>query len=519
MQIVQPKERGRVLKLAVATAIVATASLTLQAVGIGERMAQSLPLAALEILATCLVAIAATFLLWRNIEMFNGMGRLAFTDELTQLPNRRRFQQKLNEELAAARLSGRTCAILYLDLDRFKQINDTYGHEAGDAVIADFAARVTRCIRTGDFAARLGGDEFAVILPQTAGGEEVEKIARRIFKAMRKPVHFDGKQIHASVSIGAAQVDGTGLAPRQALQRADFALFQAKESGRNNLQIFSEDMEDRIRDRNALAADLREAVVNEHFQISYQPMVSHENGAVLGVEAFVRWFHPERGAVPPMQFIPVVEEIGLIAPLGEFILRRACTDLLALKPLRLAVNISAIQFRQRGFVEMVRSVLDETGFESQRLELEITEQVFRHDAARTRETIARLRTLGVRIALDDFGTGFSSMAYLRDFPLDRIKIDGSFTREIGRSGKSLSLVSHMIELGGALGLSVTVEGIETAGQMELLRSRGLSEMQGYLFSQPLTVEELQRIDLKGSVRPPQMPPAQEREPQGVSLAG
>lgn len=519
MHIVQPRERGRVLKLAVATVIAASVSLTLQVIGLGMREALSLPTATLAILSTALVGIAATLLLWRNIEVFNGIGHLAFTDELTELPNRRRFQQKLNEELDAARLAGRECAVLYLDLDRFKQINDTYGHEAGDAVIAQFAARVTRNIRKRDFAARLGGDEFAVILTDSPSVGEVDKIARRILAAMRKPMHFDGKHIHASVSIGATHLDAACLEPRQALQRADFALFRAKESGRNNLQIFSHDMEERIRDRNALASDLREAVVNEHFQVCYQPLVSHETGAVLGVEAFVRWFHPERGAVPPMRFIPVAEEIGLIEPLGELILRRACADLLDLRPLKLAVNISALQFGQRGFVETVRSVLEQTGFEPQRLELEITEQVFRNDPARTRETIARLRTLGVRIALDDFGTGLSSMAYLRDFPLDRIKIDRSFTREIGQSDKSLSLVAHMIELGGALGLSVTVEGIETSGQLELLRSRGLTEMQGHLFSQPLTLSELQCLDLGGSTGDRASRPAPRNDPFARSLAG
>ncbi len=327
---------------------------------------------------------------------------------------------------------------------------------------------------------------------------DIEMVTQRIFTAMNAPIRFRSKQIYGAVSIGAA-VAGGAITADEALRRADFALFQAKECGRNNVQIFTAQMEERIRTRGEMENDLRDAIANDHFQLNYQPLISQSDRKVLGVEAFVRWVHPERGHISPSVFIPVAEQIGLIDKLGNLILRRACIETRPLDPIKLAVNISAVQFMQPGFVSSVREILETTGFPPARLELEITEGVFRNDTVRTRDIIAKLRSLGVRIALDDFGTGFSSMAYLRDFPLDRIKIDRSFIGEIESSGQSLNIVSHMIELGRSLGLSVTVEGVETADQLELLKAKGLNELQGYLFSRPLSASDLAKLDLNAAL--------------------
>jgi predicted signal transduction protein with EAL and GGDEF domain len=316
-----------------------------------------------------------------------------------------------------------------------------------------------------------------------------------MFAAMSAPIKFRANKIYVGVSIGAAVIESGAADSEEALRRADFALFQAKEAGRNNVQIFTREMQDRIRNRGELENDLRDAIANNTFELAYQPLISQGDRKVLGVEAFVRWVHPVRGPVPPSVFIPIAEQIGLIDKLGRLILRRACIETRPLRPIKLAVNISPVQFMQPGFVASVREILESTGFPPERLELEITEGVFRSDGARTRAIIAMLRSLGVRIALDDFGTGFSSMYYLRDFPLDRIKIDRSFIGEIESSDQSLNIVSHMIELGRSLGLSVTVEGVETADQLELLKAKGLNELQGYLFSKPISAADLASLDL------------------------
>lgn len=475
------------LKLAVVTAIAAYIATTQQTLHLTQHFDGGSGGILISALSTAAIAVAATYFLWDQIGRVAGGDTLAYVDALTGLPNRRQFDARLKGELAR---SGEGCAILYLYLDRFKHINDSYGHEAGDAVIQQFGSRIASTLRGEDMVARLAGDEFAAIVSRIASSEEVEIVAARIFKAMAEPVQFREKLIYPGVSIGAAIVHDETLTPEEALRRADFALFQAKEAGRNNLQIFSAQMEEEIRTRALLENDLREAIVRNRFEIAYQPLVSQETRKVLGVEAFVRWTHPERGVISPAVFIPIAERIGMIDRLGEIILRQACTEIRPLRHLKLAVNISSLQFQQRSFVPGLRKILEETGMDPARLELEVKEEVFRSDPGRTKATISKLRALGVRIAIDDFGTGISTMAYLRDFPLDRIKIDRSFISEIENSDKSLSLVSHMIELGSSLGLSVTVEGVETDEQLALLKAKGLTELQGYLFSKPLSGDEL-----------------------------
>ena len=497
----QRSDHAKLLTLAITTAICAYASLTHQIAmivvpqwtlaGLGKLASVSVPL-----LCTIAITLAVTYMLYRYLDEMRDAGELAYVDELTGLSNRRQFDLRLKSEISRSRREKCNCAVLYLDLDKFKHINDSYGHEGGDEVIKQFARRISLNLRVEDFVARLSGDEFAAVITLVTSPADVDLVASRIFESMSHPVRFRGKQIYAGVSIGCAIVESGGITAEEALRRADFALFQAKESGRNNLKTFTSAMEERIRGRGELENDLRDAIANDRFQVCYQPLISQSERKVLGVEAFVRWMHPQKGAISPAEFIPVAEQIGLIDRLGSLILRRACTEMLELPDLKLAVNISPVQFAQPGFLASVREILETTGFEPARLELEITEQVFRADPAKTRETIAKLRSLGVRIALDDFGTGFSSMAYLRDYPLDRIKIDGSFIGEIENSGQSLTLVSHMIELGSSLGMSVTVEGVETADQLALLKSQGLHELQGYLFSKPLSADDLRSFALE-----------------------
>jgi diguanylate cyclase (GGDEF)-like protein len=500
MQRPQEEERTRHLILAIVTAIVAYASLTQQFASTllpgwvlgGFTGVPEIPV---PLLCTIAITVTVSYVLFRYVADLRNAGELAFVDELTGLANRRQFDMRLENEIARGARHGIDCAVLYLDIDRFKHINDSYGHEAGDEVIKQFASRIARNLRSEDFVARLAGDEFAAVITHVHSAMEVDAVAQRMFRAMSTPVKFRDKQIYVGMSVGAAIIEHGQTTGVEALRRADFALFQAKEAGRNNVQIFTKEMEDRIRSRAALENDLRDAIANDRFQLVYQPLICPSDKRVLGVEAVARWIHPERGPITPTSFVEMAEDLGMIT----LVLRRACTETLEMRGMKLAVSISPVQFMQPGFVGSVRDVLMSTGFEAQRLELEITEQVFRTEPERTRDIIGRLRGLGVRIAIDDFGTGFSSMVYLRDFPLDRIKIDRSFIRGIEESAHALKLVSHMIELGSSLGLSVTVEGVETPHQFELLRMKGLTELQGYLFSRPMTVEELQVYELSTSL--------------------
>ena len=491
---VNEQNRSRMVKLAVVTVLAAFLSLWQQiyAITTGDPSYNSGINGNSFFIFTCslFITISVSYFLWRLFQDLKQVNRLAFTDELTGLANRRQFDQRLDEELARGARADNAVGLLYLDLDKFKHINDSYGHEAGDQVIINFGKRIQAVLRAGDFLARLSGDEFAAILTNVKSRRDIEFAAERIFAAMAEPIQFKQKTIYVGVSIGAAIVEAGSKSAAEALRHADFALLQAKESGRNKLQVFDPGMAETIRSRGLIENDLREAIINGHFTIKYQPLISQKENKVLGVEALVRWIHEERGPVSPSVFIPIAEEIGMIDKLGEFILRRACTEMLDLKQIKLAVNISAMQFTQRGFIQKVGQILEETGFEPDRLELEITESVFMTDPQKTREVIMGFKELGVRIALDDFGTGFSAMSYLRDFPVDRIKIDRSFISEISKSGKSLNLVSHMIELGSTLGLNVTIEGIETEDQLKLLSTRGCNELQGYLFSRPVGLDQL-----------------------------
>ncbi len=436
-------------------------------------------------------------LFWRSSKDTKSYSDLVYYDELTGLPNKRQFDQRLQQELDRTKRHGGLMATMYFDLDKFKAINDCYGHSAGDAAIQQFGERIKREVRNEDVVARLSGDEFAALITELRSPSDIVILAERIIAAMRQPIEYNGKTIYVGVSIGGAIIENGNADAAEALRQADFALLQAKNNGRNQLQLFDPEMAEAINAKKLMEADLREAIDHNRLHVAYQPQVSQDGKTILGVEALVRWTHPENGPIAPSVFIPIAEETGLIDTLGAMILRRACLDVRELKDTKLAVNVSPVQFRQDNFVDVVRDILMETDFPSHLLELEISEGIFISDPQKATKTIKKLRELGVRIALDDFGTGYATLSYLREFKLDRIKIDRSFVKDMEQSADAQRLVATMIELGSGLGLSVTVEGVETAEQRDMLFDSGCDALQGFLFSKPVSVEDLKTLSLDG----------------------
>lgn len=442
-----------------------------------------------------MIAVVAV-LFRRSSQDTKSYSDLVYYDELTGLPNKRQFDQRLQQELDRCKRHGGLMATMYFDLDQFKAINDCYGHSAGDAAIQEFGERIKQEVRNEDVVARLSGDEFAALITELRTPSDITILSERIIAAMRKPIKYNGKTIYVGVSIGGAIIEDGDIDAAEAMRQADFALLQAKNNGRNQLQLFDPEMAEAINAKKRMETDLREAIDNDRLHLAYQPQVTSDGRTMLGVEALVRWTHPESGPIPPTTFIPIAEETGLIDTLGEMILRRACNDMRALPGTKLAVNVSPVQFRQDSFVDVVRDILVETGFPPNALELEVSEGIFISDPEKATKTIKKLRELGVRIALDDFGTGYATLSYLREFKLDRIKIDRTFVKDMECSTDAQQLVSTMIELGSGLGLSVTVEGVETAAQRDLLLDSGCDALQGFLFSQPVPMEELQKMKLK-----------------------
>ncbi len=501
----QMLQHGRTVKLSQAVLVASFISLWQQ----GSDIYNSARLAGVTIshgqlitgACTTITLLIVAVILWRSARALRNIGQLAYVDELTGLPNRRSFDAILSEELKRCAKTG-TLAVMYFDLDRFKSVNDSYGHEVGDMVIRAFGGRIKSCLRGPDVIARRSGDEFAALIPGIGDASRLETIAGRIFEAMRKPIRVGSRDIYLGVSIGAHLVDKERVSAAEALRRADFALMQAKEAGRNTFRIFDPHMAEEIRQRGVLESDLRRAVADNQFDVVYQPLFTMTPGKAAGVEALVRWTHPVAGEMPSDKFIPVAEAIGVIGQVGEIVLRRACAEIRDLDGLKLAVNISPSHFVQPEFVEMVTGILVETGFEPGRLELEITESVFLTDASRAADAIARLRGLGIAVALDDFGAGYSSMSYLRQIPLDRIKIDRSFLADLKNHGSSAArLVDVMIELGRSLDMQVTAEGVETLEQLDHVRASGCNEVQGFLLARPMRLDELHRSNLWVQHRP------------------
>jgi diguanylate cyclase (GGDEF)-like protein len=415
--------------------------------------------------------------------------RLAFHDGLTGLPNRALFEDRL--QLALTRRDVRI-AVLFLDLDHFKAINDTFGHHAGDALIRDFAGRLAQATRQGDTVARLGGDEFAILI-EGAQVADVKALAERIVADICAPFAIGGAQAYVGVSIGIALSPESATDPLELVRKADIALYSAKESGRSTYRLFSPEMDDQIKLRSTLEAELRQAVKSgKGMSLHYQPLVD-ARGQILGLEALVRWKHPTHGLISPSQFIPVAEETGLIVPLGEWVFRQVCLASRRWPHLFVAVNLSSVQFRSADFFEHQMRIIEETGADPSAIHIEVTERVLLDDDDATCAVVTRLREAGFRIVLDDFGTGYSSLSYLRKFTIDKIKIDGSFVRHILDEPDSAAIVSAVVALGHAMGLTVVAEGIETAEQLSFLRVAGCDEMQGHYFSHALPPEQIAQL--------------------------
>ena len=417
---------------------------------------------------------------------------MAQHDALTDLFNRTQFIERIEYELARSRRSSEAFAILILDLDHFKAVNDSLGHPIGDLLLRKVAGRLRDSTRDSDTVARFGGDEFAIL--QTLNDDamdEVIALAERILRELSAPYDIEGHQLNIGASIGIALAPGDGADADQLMRNADLALYRAKADGRNDYRFFEATMDVEARARHALEADLRRALAKGEFEVFYQTVYSFENGAICGAEALVRWRHPERGMVRPDQFIPLAEELGLIIPIGEWVLRTACKE--AAKwpaDLKLAVNLSAAQFKRGNLVEAVRNALAESGLAAERLELEITESVLVTQNAYNLDLLRCLKQLGVAIVLDDFGTGFSSLSYLRMFPFDTIKIDRSFVSDMSTRVDCAAIVTAVTGLSRALGIRTTADGVETREQFELLRAAGCTLAQGFMLSKPRPAAEL-----------------------------
>ena len=424
------------------------------------------------------------------------IARLARFDELTGLANRTQFRERIADMLAAVKDRVNHLAIHLIDLDRFKTVNDTLGHPIGDLLLKEVAARLTALVRPGDMITRFGGDEFVILQINTSRQQAAHALASRVAKALKEPFHIAGHRIDVGASIGIAMAPHDGIDADELIKKADMALYAAKSTGGGGHRFFAIEMEDAAQERRSLELDLREALSHEQFTLNYQPLVDLHTGRVTTCEALLRWTHPTRGNIPPSIFIPVAEETGLIIALGEWVLNRACADAADWpRNVRVAVNLSPVQFRDESLGLQVVAALAKSGLSAQRLELEVTERLLLEDNDSTLDTMQRLQDLGVSLSLDDFGTGYSSLNYLRKFPFQKIKIDRSFITDLGDGRDARAIIGAVASLGAGLDKTVVAEGIETEEQMNLVRSQGCQEGQGYLFGKPMPAAEIQsRLD-------------------------
>ncbi|MGP9813963.1 bifunctional diguanylate cyclase/phosphodiesterase [Rhodopseudomonas sp. NSM] len=407
---------------------------------------------------------------------------LAHYDSLTDLPNRSLFRQRLERELHRNQ-GGAACTLLYIDIDEFKSINDTLGHPIGDELLKQVAVRLRECVGASDFVARLGGDEFAVIASSAADSDQATILAERILQTIRAPYHCLGHHLSTDASIGIAIAPGDGADIDQLIKNADLAMYSAKAGGRRTFRFFEPAMDAIARARRELEFDLRTAIADGGFEIHYQPLVDLRSDAITGCEALLRWRHPTRGMISPVEFIPIAEDTGLINEIGAWTLAAACAEAVQWdEDITLAVNISPVQFRQPTLALLVASVLGSTGLPARRLELEVTEAVLIHDDDAALTTLNLLRALGVKISLDDFGTGYSSLSYLQRFPFDKIKIDRAFVENIDTAEGSTAIVEAVVNIAASRRMTTTAEGVETIRQRDILRALGCTQMQGWLFS-------------------------------------
>ena len=421
------------------------------------------------------------------------IAHMAHHDALTGLPNRVLFREQLTSYLSSA-MSGASLAVLCLDLDYFKQANDTFGHPIGDALLCAVGRRLREYVRETDIVARLGGDEFAILQIGVEQPLSASLLAQQLVDAMVKPFGVDGHEIAIGTSIGISVAPNDSIDADYLLKSADMALYRTKEHGRSGFSFFEPKMDAEMQERRTLEMDLRKAVAVGEFELFYQPVMTLEDDTICGFEALLRWNHPTRGMVSPATFIPLAEETGLIIGLGEWVLRQACAE--AAKwpsDLKIAINLSPVQFRSKTLVATVMSAIANAGISSNRVELEITEAILLQNSEATIITLHQLHSLGVCISMDDFGTGYSSLSYLQSFPFDKIKIDQSFTRQIDRNSDTLAIIRAVSGLGISLGMTITVEGVETKEQLELIRAEGCNEVQGYLFSTPQPASEVPRM--------------------------
>jgi len=428
---------------------------------------------------------------------------LAYHDALTGLPNRTLLENRLATALTQAHRNSRMLALLYLDLDRFKRVNDGVGRAFGDQVLQRVAERLTSTVREADTIARVGGDEFAVLLPEISRMEDAGEVAERILEGLRSPLVLGGSQVHPSTSLGIAFYPNDAEESDTLLRKADIAMYHAKEQGRDNYQFYNFGMKAPNPDPLTLESDLRCALERDQFVIYYQPQVCVADWHVVGVEALLRWQHPDRGLMLPADFIPMAEESGLIVPLGEWVLRTACAQANAwheagLSPIRVAVNLSARQFQQRDLVEVVGRVLKDTGLDPRCLQLEITESAAMHDIDFTSGVLANLKDMGIQIAIDDFGTGHSSLSYLKRLPIDDVKIDQSFVRDVITDPNDAAIVGSIVAMTHELNLKLVAEGVETEEQLAFLTDRRCDVVQGFLFSQPVPADAVEKMMAPGT---------------------
>jgi diguanylate cyclase (GGDEF)-like protein/PAS domain S-box-containing protein len=430
-------------------------------------------------------------------EMTLRMAHLAQHDFLTNLPNRVLLNDRIAQAIRHAERHNNSVAILFLDLDNFKHVNDSLGHATGDRLLQAVARRLCACVRSSDTVSRQGGDEFIVLVPENRSAVDATLTAEKIIAALAEPHRIDGYELHVTTSIGISVYPTDGDDAEALIKNADTAMYQAKERGRNNYQFFKSDMNVRAVERQIIETELRQALKNQEFTLHYQPKVDLVSGAIIGAEALLRWTHADWGVVLPARFVAIAEECGMILQIGRWVLREACAqikrwDEAGLQPGSMAVNISALEFRRGDFIEALRAILLETGLEPHRLELEITESVLMRNASSSAAILLELKNMGVQLAVDDFGTGYSSLSYLRQFPIDVLKIDQSFIRDIG-SPSGNGIVSAVIAMGASLRQRVIAEGVENQAQLDFLKLRNCSGAQGYLFSKPLDAQQYENL--------------------------
>jgi diguanylate cyclase (GGDEF)-like protein/PAS domain S-box-containing protein len=426
------------------------------------------------------------------------MAHLAQHDFLTNLPNRVLLNDRIAQAITLAKRGGTQLAVLFLDLDNFKHINDSLGHETGDKLLQSVTQRLSACVRNSDTVSRQGGDEFVILLAGGKYGEDAALTADKILAELTMP-HSVGKyELHITTSIGISVYPEDGQDAETLIKNADTAMYHAKEKGRNNYQFFRSAMNIRAVERQFIEANLRLAVEKQEFVLHYQPKINLDTGMITGAEALLRWMHAEWGMVLPERFVPIAEDCGLIVPIGRWVLREACTQAkqwmdAGLAPVSISVNISALEFRQKNFFEGVRDILNDTGLEAHCLQLEITESVLMRDAESSTAILQQLKNMGVQLAVDDFGTGYSSLSYLQQFPIDVLKIDQSFVNDIASATGNGIIVSAVIGMGNSLRLRVVAEGVENQVQLAFLKARHCEEGQGYIFSRPLVADQFAEL--------------------------